>query len=76
MRYRPAIMKFEKNGVSNKRVDHRKRVDEILSCVDHQFCFCKECVVLDNRKVQANKENEHKRDMVKISCGSMVRFHS
>lgn len=70
-------MKLEKN-MGKKNVIKK----EILSCVDHQFCFCKECVILDGSRSTGSNERSgngnSKSDQTpeiqyKISCGSMVR---
>lgn len=46
-------------------------------CVEHQFCFCKECVILGARNkdnVTIKNDFQQSQDAVhKVSCGSMVR---
>ena len=62
------------------RVEAKIPKQEFLSCVDHQFCFCKDCVILDGRAAQKAdgkcEATQDSADLHKVSCGSMVSFEN
>ena len=57
------------NPAPSRTTIGKQQDDVMLSCVDHHFCYCKECVILDGNKSCGDSTSSSPN---LVSCGSMV----